>query len=152
MGLVPIQSWYQPTDITRTQYTNCCLCSASWRWASSAQNMYRLLFHNKLNIQKVHLVGFIVLSQTPIQHHKYLMAMSLWKVIPCCKIFWLPTTHDIPSPLMQCHKLQWTNSGAISGFDCIYNTYLLLEASVMTQCLAFVLVFYVTICTSLTKQ
>jgi hypothetical protein len=22
-----------------TQCTNCCLCSASWRWASSARNM-----------------------------------------------------------------------------------------------------------------
>jgi hypothetical protein len=25
------------------------LCSASWRWASSAQNMHRVLIHNKLN-------------------------------------------------------------------------------------------------------
>jgi hypothetical protein len=30
-----------------TQYNN-CLCSASWRWASNARNMYSLLIHNKL--------------------------------------------------------------------------------------------------------
>jgi len=29
---------------------------------------------------------------------------SLWKVIPSYKVFWFPTTHDIPSPLMQRHK------------------------------------------------
>jgi hypothetical protein len=41
----------QPTDIacTRTQYTNCCVCSTTWRWASSAQNMWRQIIHNKLN-------------------------------------------------------------------------------------------------------
>jgi hypothetical protein len=39
----------QPTDITRTQYTNCPLCSASWRWASNARKMQRLLVRNKLN-------------------------------------------------------------------------------------------------------
>jgi hypothetical protein len=26
-------------------------CGTSWRWASNAQNMYRLLIHNKLNTQ-----------------------------------------------------------------------------------------------------
>jgi hypothetical protein len=44
-----LQSWQQPTDVTHTQYTNCCLCSASWRWASSACKMYRLLIHDKIN-------------------------------------------------------------------------------------------------------
>jgi hypothetical protein len=29
----------QPTDITRTQYTKCRLCSASWSWSSNARNM-----------------------------------------------------------------------------------------------------------------
>jgi hypothetical protein len=29
----------QPTEITRTQYTECRLCSASWRWASNPRNM-----------------------------------------------------------------------------------------------------------------
>jgi hypothetical protein len=29
----------QPTDITHMQYTKCLLCSASWRWGSSARNM-----------------------------------------------------------------------------------------------------------------
>jgi hypothetical protein len=29
----------KPTDITRTQYTKCRLCSASWEWASNARNM-----------------------------------------------------------------------------------------------------------------
>jgi hypothetical protein len=28
----------QATDITRTQYTKCCMCNASWGWASSARN------------------------------------------------------------------------------------------------------------------
>jgi hypothetical protein len=28
----------QPTDITRTQYTKCRLCSDSWGWASNARN------------------------------------------------------------------------------------------------------------------
>jgi hypothetical protein len=37
------------TDITRMQYTNYRLCSTSWRWASSARNMYRLSIHNNLN-------------------------------------------------------------------------------------------------------
>jgi hypothetical protein len=48
----------QPTDITRTQYTKCRLCSNSWGWASNAQNMYRPLILNKL---KVHHVGFTIL-------------------------------------------------------------------------------------------
>jgi hypothetical protein len=39
----------QPTDITHMQYTKCRLCSAPWRWACSARNMYKLLIHNKLN-------------------------------------------------------------------------------------------------------
>jgi hypothetical protein len=26
-----------------------CLCSASWRWATRARNVYRLLLHNQLN-------------------------------------------------------------------------------------------------------
>jgi hypothetical protein len=28
----------QPTDIIRTHYTKCSLCSASWGWASNARN------------------------------------------------------------------------------------------------------------------
>jgi hypothetical protein len=43
----------QPTDITRTQYTKCRLCSASWGWASNAWNM--LL--NKLNKRYITLVS-----------------------------------------------------------------------------------------------
>jgi hypothetical protein len=39
----------QPTDITRTQYTDCWLCSVSWRWASSAGDRQRPLIHNKMN-------------------------------------------------------------------------------------------------------
>jgi hypothetical protein len=35
----------------RTQYTTCCLRSASWRWASSGQIMYRPLIHNKLTTE-----------------------------------------------------------------------------------------------------
>jgi hypothetical protein len=35
----------QPTDITRTQFTECHLCRASWRWASSARNMWRSLMN-----------------------------------------------------------------------------------------------------------
>jgi hypothetical protein len=30
----------QPTAITHMQFSTCCLCSASWRWASSAENMF----------------------------------------------------------------------------------------------------------------
>jgi hypothetical protein len=29
----------QPADITRTQYTKCRLCGASWGWSSNARNM-----------------------------------------------------------------------------------------------------------------
>jgi hypothetical protein len=36
---------------THMQYTNCCLCNASWRWASNARNLYRPLVHNKLNTE-----------------------------------------------------------------------------------------------------
>jgi hypothetical protein len=39
----------QPTDITRTQYTKCRLCSASWSEASNARNMQRPLILNKFN-------------------------------------------------------------------------------------------------------
>jgi hypothetical protein len=38
------------TDIKNT---NCCLCSASWRRASTARYMYRLLIHNNLNTESV---------------------------------------------------------------------------------------------------
>jgi hypothetical protein len=46
----------QPTDITHAIYQS-LLCSVSWRWASSGRNM--LIQINW--IQKVHLVGFIIL-------------------------------------------------------------------------------------------
>jgi hypothetical protein len=36
----------QTTDITRTQYTTCRLCRASWRWASNARNMLISLILN----------------------------------------------------------------------------------------------------------
>jgi hypothetical protein len=29
----------QPTDLTRTQYTKCRLCSDSWGWESNARNI-----------------------------------------------------------------------------------------------------------------
>jgi hypothetical protein len=44
------------TDRTRTQYTNCRLCSTSWAWASNARNMYRPLILNKLNRKSITLV------------------------------------------------------------------------------------------------
>jgi hypothetical protein len=47
----------QPTDITRTQYTKCRLCSASWGWASDVWNMHRLLILNKLNEKCITLVS-----------------------------------------------------------------------------------------------
>jgi hypothetical protein len=34
---------------TNIKYTNCCLFSASWGWASSSWNMYTLLIHYKQN-------------------------------------------------------------------------------------------------------
>jgi hypothetical protein len=43
----------QPTDITRTPYTKCRLCRASWRWASNAWNMYRPLILTKLNKKRI---------------------------------------------------------------------------------------------------
>jgi hypothetical protein len=61
-----LQPWLQPADIIRAQYTNCCLCSSSWRCASSARNMYRLSIHNKLNT-KVHGVGPTVLRAGCLQ-------------------------------------------------------------------------------------
>jgi hypothetical protein len=39
----------QPTIIPRTKNIKCCLCFASWGWASNARNMYRPLILNKLN-------------------------------------------------------------------------------------------------------
>jgi hypothetical protein len=47
----------QPTDITRTQYTKCRLCSISWWWASNARNMQRPLILNKLNEKCITLVS-----------------------------------------------------------------------------------------------
>jgi hypothetical protein len=47
----------QPTDITRTQYTQCRLCSTSWGWASYVRNMYRPLILNKLNKNCITLVS-----------------------------------------------------------------------------------------------
>jgi hypothetical protein len=47
----------QPTDIIRTQYTKCRLCSASWGWASNARNTYRPLILNKLNEKCIALVS-----------------------------------------------------------------------------------------------
>jgi hypothetical protein len=48
----------QPTDITRTQYTKCRLCNASWGWASNARNMQRPLILNKLNEMCITFVSF----------------------------------------------------------------------------------------------
>jgi hypothetical protein len=50
----------QPTDITRTQYTNCRLFSSSWGWAGNARNRSRLLIPNKIE-WKVYHIGFIML-------------------------------------------------------------------------------------------
>jgi hypothetical protein len=47
----------QPTDITRTQYTKCRMCSVSWGWASNARNIYRPLILNKLNKKCITLVS-----------------------------------------------------------------------------------------------
>jgi hypothetical protein len=47
----------QPTNITRTQYTKCRLCSASWGWASNARNILRPLILNKLNKKCITLVS-----------------------------------------------------------------------------------------------
>jgi hypothetical protein len=33
----------QPTDVIRTQYTKCCLCSTSWGWASPLQSWHSQL-------------------------------------------------------------------------------------------------------------
>ena len=77
---------------------------ASWIWKPSI-HIHMHIYHKSVTPQY---------KTTVICGHD-----SLWKVIPCYKVFWFPTTHDIPSPLMQCHKLQWTHSGAVSGFDVI---------------------------------
>jgi hypothetical protein len=47
----------QPTDITRTQYAKCRLCSASWGWASNTRNIERPLILNKLNKNYITLVS-----------------------------------------------------------------------------------------------
>jgi hypothetical protein len=47
----------QPTDITRTQYTKCSLCSASRGWESNARNMQRPLILNKLSKKCITLVS-----------------------------------------------------------------------------------------------
>jgi hypothetical protein len=47
----------QPTDITRTQYIKCRLCSASWWWESNARNMSRPLILNKQNKKCITLVS-----------------------------------------------------------------------------------------------
>jgi hypothetical protein len=49
---VELQSWCSQYK----QYTKCRLCSASWRWASSARNMYRPLILSKLNKKCITLV------------------------------------------------------------------------------------------------
>jgi hypothetical protein len=46
-GGTGVESWLHTTDITRTQYTKCRLCGASWRWPSNARNMWRPLILNK---------------------------------------------------------------------------------------------------------
>jgi hypothetical protein len=58
-----------PTDITRTQYTKCCLYSASWGWASNARNMYRPLILNKLNKKCIMLVSLYWYTVMRGQHH-----------------------------------------------------------------------------------
>jgi hypothetical protein len=47
----------QPTDITRTKYAKCRLCSASWGWASNARNIQRHLILNKQNKKCITLVS-----------------------------------------------------------------------------------------------
>jgi hypothetical protein len=47
----------QPTDIIRTQYTKCLLCSTSWWWASNGRNIQRPLILNKLNEKCITLIS-----------------------------------------------------------------------------------------------
>jgi hypothetical protein len=56
----------QPTDITRMQYTKCCLFSASWGWASNAWNMYRPLILNILNKKFITLDYYTEIQINPI--------------------------------------------------------------------------------------
>jgi hypothetical protein len=49
MELQSIPILVRPTDVTRTQYTKCHLCSSSGGWASNARNMQRPLIRNKMN-------------------------------------------------------------------------------------------------------
>jgi hypothetical protein len=51
------QEMLHKRHITGTQYTKCNLWSASWGWASNAQNIYRPLILNNLNEKCITLVS-----------------------------------------------------------------------------------------------
>jgi hypothetical protein len=46
----------QLADITRTHYTKCRMCSASWGWVSDTRNIYGPVILNKLNEKCITLV------------------------------------------------------------------------------------------------
>jgi hypothetical protein len=56
----------QPTHITRKQYTKYRLCSASWRWASNARNMWGPLILNKLTENCITLVSLYWYTMTQV--------------------------------------------------------------------------------------
>jgi hypothetical protein len=69
----------QPTYITRTQYTKRCWCSASWRWASNARNMYRPLIHNELNTKSASQCYWVPF--TYVQLDLYFPKQHQWKTV-----------------------------------------------------------------------
>lgn len=69
----------------------------------------------KIVVYSYHLIGNgKIHSQTPIQHHLHVIPMKVSKntfpIIWHCKL---------PPTSISCHKLQCTDSGNVSGFDCI---------------------------------
>jgi hypothetical protein len=70
------ESWQQLADVTHMQYTNCCLCSAFWRWAVVFETFRGCWFIIHF-IQKVHLV---VVEMTNNMH---------WLLPLLCSIHWL---------------------------------------------------------------
>jgi hypothetical protein len=76
----------QTTGITRTQYIKCRLCSASWRWASNARNMYRPLILNKLNKKYITLVSLYWSSKLFGQPLVCLDAFHNLFSLTCCAV------------------------------------------------------------------
>jgi hypothetical protein len=93
----------QPTDITRKQYTKWRLYRDSWRWASNARNMWRVLILNKLNTKCITLI-LLYWYTTMHGHYTDILRCKVTLLIyyDARSLYWYTTIHGHYTDILRC--------------------------------------------------